>query len=266
MFSRRCRFRGRVLRTRDVSPTACADAGRPDDVSPATPGSRDPRARRQARMQRPPLTVAQPELVPEAMAREECGGQAAERAPSQAHLVRPRQRVDASARHVLAVVDERLAFAELEHQLQPLVNVVASLLQIHERHDDAIPQRSGARTCLERGMVERDERPLAWPACHLRLSLFADRLVPNHTGHAADDGRIWIVPPGSCRPPPPRRILESSARLVQSITPFRMDSDPCRCWRTYIWSSCQNRMVVRTSSPPSSPLTNGSDGPSRGSI
>ena len=44
-------------------------------------------------------------------------------------------------------------------------------------------------------MVERDERPLAWPACHLRLSLFGDRLVPNHTGHAADDGRIWIVPP-----------------------------------------------------------------------
>ncbi len=70
-------------------------------------------ARRQARLQRPPLTVAQPELVPEAMAREERGGQATERTPSQAHLVRPRQRVDASARHVLAVVDERLAFAEL---------------------------------------------------------------------------------------------------------------------------------------------------------
>ena len=33
--------------------------------------------------------------------------------------------------------------------------------------------------------------------------------------------------PGS-RPPRPRRISESSARLVQSITPFRMDSDRCR--------------------------------------
>ena len=57
-----------------------------------------------------------------------------------------------------------------------------------------------ARTGLERGMVERDERPLAWPACHLRLSLFGDRLVPNHTGHAADDGRIWIVPPSFSSP------------------------------------------------------------------
>ena len=49
-------------------------------------------------------------------------------------------------------------------------------------------------------MVERHERPLAWPACHLRLSLSADRLVPDRTGHAADDGRIWIVPPGSSSP------------------------------------------------------------------
>ena len=49
-------------------------------------------------------------------------------------------------------------------------------------------------------MVERHERPLAWPACHLRLSLFGDRLVPNHTGHAADDGRIWIVPSCSSSP------------------------------------------------------------------
>ena len=31
-------------------------------------------AHRETRTQRPPLTVAQPELVPEAMAREECGG------------------------------------------------------------------------------------------------------------------------------------------------------------------------------------------------
>jgi hypothetical protein len=52
------------------------------------------------------------------MAREERGGQPAERAPAQGHLVRPRQLVNARARHVLAEVDERPAFAELEHQLQ----------------------------------------------------------------------------------------------------------------------------------------------------
>ena len=48
---------------------------------------------------------------------------------------------------------------------------------------------------FERGMVERDERPLACPACHLRLSLLLDRLVPDCARHAADHGRIGIVPP-----------------------------------------------------------------------
>ena len=62
-------------------------------------------------------------------------------------------------------------------------------------HKAPVPGRG-----LERGMVERDERPLAWPACHLRLSLSGDRLVPDHTGHAADDGRIGIVPPGFSSP------------------------------------------------------------------
>ena len=131
--------------------------------------------------------------------------------------------------------------------------------------DDAIPQRAGARTGLERGMVERDERPLAWPACHLRLSLCADRLVPNHAGHAADDGRIWIVPPGSWSPAAAQNLgVLRATRPVDHPVP---DGCPivCRCRRTYTWSSCQNRMVVRTSSPPSRPLTNGTDGPSTGS-
>ena len=72
-----------------ATPTAYADADR--RMVPHTDGrllriATVSRARREARTQRPPLTVAQPELVPEAMALEESGGQPTERAPSRRTL------------------------------------------------------------------------------------------------------------------------------------------------------------------------------------
>ena len=97
----------REIRASDPSPFdyGCAGAGRPVGPDLNAP-PREDRGRLvppagQARFQRPPLTVGEPELAPIAVPRHERAGQVPERTPAHSHLVRPRQRVDASARRVL---------------------------------------------------------------------------------------------------------------------------------------------------------------------
>ena len=116
----------------------------------------------------------------------------------------PCQRVDARARHVLAVVDERLPFAELEYHLKPVVQVLSpSVLEIQKRLHDAIPEGARARTMSNVGWSSvtndhsRGRRVTADNALQHMVGYFKDRLdrvCKAELLAAIEDDRTGLVP------------------------------------------------------------------------